>query len=249
MKVLFEDGSLLVCYKPAGIPVQSARVETRDCESMLKNYLYKKSPKKGEPYLGIVHRLDQPVEGLLVFAKTAEAAANLSRQLQDKTMKKSYLAIRKAVDKSSVTGSENRKDGGKTFNNVENPVENWTEITDYLKKNGHENRSEIVKPGTAGAKKAVLLYRVLQVLAGRELVEIRLLTGRHHQIRLQMAGLGTPLVGDRKYGTDFSDVDIVDKPYPALCAYRLEFLHPKTGKPLAFQVEPNNPVFAPFIKS
>lgn len=246
MKILFEDKHLLVCYKPAGIPVQSARVGARDCESILKNYLYKESPKKGGPYLGIVHRLDQPVEGLLVFAKTAEAAADLSRQLQDKRMKKNYLAVRKTVDKSAGDSMEMVKDCGKTFKNVEKPVENWTEITDYLRKNTGENRSEIVKAGTAGAKKAVLLYRVLQVLAGQELVEIQLLTGRHHQIRLQMAGLGTPLVGDQKYGADPADVDIVDKSYPALCAYRLEFLHPKTGKALEFQIEPENPAFAPF---
>ena len=83
LKIVFEDTHLLVCYKPAGVPVQSARVGARDCESILKNYLYEKNPQKGAPYLGLIHRLDQPVEGLLVFAKTEEAAADLSRQLQD----------------------------------------------------------------------------------------------------------------------------------------------------------------------
>ncbi|MCI9306965.1 MAG: RNA pseudouridine synthase [Lachnospiraceae bacterium] len=246
LKIVFEDTHLLVCYKPAGVPVQSARVGTRDCESILKNYLYEKNPQKGAPYLGLIHRLDQPVEGLLVFAKTEEAAAGLSRQLQDGRMKKSYLAVRRAVDKSTKSSSKSVEDCGKTVKNVENSVENWIEITDYLRKNGRENRSEIVKAGTSGAKKAVLSYRILEAADGRELAEIRLLTGRHHQIRVQMAGRGTPLIGDQKYGAVSENVDIVDKLYPALCAYRLEFLHPKTGKSLTFQIKPENPVFAPF---
>ena len=99
LKILFEDAHLLVCYKPAGVPVQSAHVGSKDCESILKNYLYKKEPKRGMPYLGIIHRLDQPVEGLLVFAKTGAAAKSLSSQIQDGRMRKTYLAVRRTVDK------------------------------------------------------------------------------------------------------------------------------------------------------
>ena len=82
LKIVFEDAHLLVCYKPAGVPVQSARTGTKDCESILKNYLYEKEPEKGTPYLAVIHRLDQPVEGLLVFAKNRKAAASLTAQLQ-----------------------------------------------------------------------------------------------------------------------------------------------------------------------
>lgn len=248
LKIIFEDAHLLVLYKPAGVPVQSARVGVKDCESMLKNYLYEKNPEKGAPYLGVIHRLDQPVEGLLVFAKTAMAAARLSGQIQDGRMKKTYLAVCEVVEKSLKSAPEDTRNCGKTIKNVEKSVENWTEITDFLRKSGKGNYSTIVGQGTEGAKKAVLQYRSLKALGTRELVEIQLLTGRHHQIRVQMAGRGKPLVGDEKYGKTLKTkaVDSVDKSYPALCAYRLEFLHPKTGKPLAFQIEPENPFFAPF---
>ena len=246
LKILFEDAHLLVCYKPAGAPVQSAHVGSKDCENILKNYLYEKEPKRGMPYLGIIHRLDQPVEGLLVFAKTGAAAKSLSRQIQDGRMRKTYLAVRRTVDKATGKQAENTKNCGKPGENVEKSVENWTEITDYLRKNGRENRSEIVPEGTAGAKKAVLRYRTLKAVDGQELVEIQLVTGRHHQIRVQLAGLGTPLAGDQKYGEPLKTVDSVDKSYPALCAYRLEFVHPKTGKPLSFQINPKNSSFAPF---
>ncbi len=247
LKILFEDAHLLVCYKPAGVPVQSARTGAKDCESILKNYLYIKNPEKGAPYLAVIHRLDQPVEGLLVFAKTGFAAAGLSRQIQEGEMKKLYLAVCESVDNSAKNNCINEKEGGKPGSNVEKPVDNWLKKVDFLRKNGKENRSEIVKEGTAGAKKAVLCYRIRKTLKGRELAEIRLLTGRHHQIRVQMAGMGMPLAGDRKYGRNETDVDSVDKSYPALCAYHLEFKHPKTRKAMAFQTEPKNPAFAPFF--
>ena len=246
-KILFEDAQLLVLYKPAGVPVQSARVGAKDCESMLKNYLYKKAPEKGEPYLGLVHRLDQPVEGLLVFAKTPAAAADLSRQATDGRMHKYYLAIRKSVDKSVGNVEKWAKLCGKPTENVDKKVEKWIEVVDFLKKNGRENRSEIVSAKAPEAKKAVLRYQVLKAEEGLQLVEIQLLTGRHHQIRVQMAGQGTPLLGDRKYGDARSDVDNVDNAFPALCAYHLEFIHPKTKKKMEFEKLPENPAFAKFL--
>lgn len=255
LKIVFEDAHLLVLYKPAGVPVQSARVGAKDCESMLKNYLYEESlnehktcadSEKGTPYLGIIHRLDQPVEGLLVFAKTSAAAADLNRQLQDGRMKKRYLAVLESVDNSVKSDGKDRKNGGKLNENVEKSVDNWSEKVDFLRKNGKNNCSAIVQKQIPGAKKAVLRYRILQAAEGQKLAEIELLTGRHHQIRVQMAGMGTPIAGDQKYGRFQTNVDSVDKYYPALCAYRLEFVHPKTQKPVAFQIKPENPFFAPF---
>ena len=243
LKILFEDAHLLVLYKPAGVPVQSARVGVKDCESMLKNYLYAKAPEKGEPYLGLIHRLDQPVEGLLVFARTKDAAAELSRQATDGRMKKCYLAIRKSADQPECNVEKLARLCGKSVDNVEKSVEKWIEVVDYLRKNGRENHSEIVSAKTPGAKKAVLRYQVLNALGGLQLVEIQLMTGRHHQIRVQMAGMGTPLLGDRKYG----DVDNVDNSFPALCAYHLEFIHPKTKKPMEFEALPENPAFGKFL--
>ena len=246
LKILFEDAHLLVCYKPAGVPVQSAHMGTKDCESILKNYLFEKNPEKGVPYLAVIHRLDQPVEGILVFAKSSIAAAGLSRQIKNGQMKKFYLAIRGNVDNPVNNNCKNGKKGGKPDKNVEKSVDNWLEKVDFMRKNGRENRSEIVKEGVSGAQKAVLRYRILQAKKGQELVEIQLLTGRHHQIRVQMAGMGTPLAGDRKYGVKKTDVDSVDKSNLALCAYRLEFIHPKTQKNMMFQIEPENQMFVPF---
>lgn len=243
LKILFEDAHLLVIYKPAGVPVQSARIGAKDCESMLKNYLYEKEPEKGVPYLGVVHRLDQPVEGLLVFARTPEADSDFGRQATDGRMKKCYLAIRRTVDNSVDDVQKNEKKCGKPIKNVDNFVEKWTEQVDFLRKDGRRNHSETVPAGTPGAKKAVLRYRVLKQEKGLQLVEIQLLTGRHHQIRVQMAGLGTPLLGDRKYGQENSDVDNVENSFPALCAYHLEFIHPKTKKHLQFEIRPENPAF------
>lgn len=249
LKIIFEDAHLLVLYKPAGVPVQSAHVGTKDCESILKNYLYENASEKSIPYLGIVHRLDLPVEGLLVFAKTTAAASDLSRQIQNGQMKKTYLAVCRMVDKSIESGRKDRKNCGKTVKNVENSVENWREITNFLRKNSRENRSEIVGSEVPGAKKAVLCYRTLKTIDNQKLMEIQLLTGRHHQIRVQMAGRGMPLVGDQKYGETLSGVDIVDKSYPALCAYHLEFTHPKTGKLLNFEIKPENTIFTPFMST
>lgn len=245
--IVYEDAHLLVYYKPAGVPVQSAKIGVKDCESILKTYLHERNHGKGEPYLGLIHRLDQPVEGLLVFAKTQAAAAALSRQNAEGKMRKDYLAVRRSVDKTVENRARYLQLCGKEARFVENPVDKWTEQVDFLRKNGRENCSEIVSAKTPGAKRSVLFYQVLKETAGLQLLEIRLQTGRHHQIRVQMAGRGTPLVGDRKYGAQESGADNVDNSYPALCAYHLEFLHPGTGKSVSFTRLPENPVFAIFF--
>lgn len=252
LRILYEDAHLLVLYKPAGVPVQSAKIGVQDCESMLKNYLYTNHPGKGQPFLGMIHRLDQPVEGLLVFAKTKAAAADLSRQVTDGKMTKRYLAVchcGEHVDKCVPNFRKFDEICGKTTENVEKPVDNWTQCVDFLKKNGRENRSEIVSEKTPGGKKSVLNYQVLKRTEAFQLVEIELLTGRHHQIRVQMAGMGTPLLGDRKYTRDKDHVESVDNFSIALCAYHLAFHHPKTGKCMEFDILPENPAFSKFFGS
>ena len=119
LNIIYEDEHLLVLYKPAGVPVQSARVGAKDCESLVKNYLYEKNPGKGAPYLGIIHRLDQPVEGLVVFALTPAAAAALSRQSAERKMEKTYLAVRRIVDNSGVENRNCQNLCGKPLGNVE----------------------------------------------------------------------------------------------------------------------------------
>lgn len=248
-EIVYEDEHLLVLYKPAGVPVQSARVGAKDCESLLKNYLHGKRAGGGAPYLGIVHRLDQPVEGLLVFALTPEAAAMLGRQSAGREMEKTYLAVRRVVEKSPVDKRVENALCGKLPENVEKQVENWTECVDYLWKNGRENRSQVVSRGYPGAKKAVLRYRILGQREDRQLVGIRLETGRHHQIRVQMAARGTPLLGDRKYGNVENYVENVENSFPALCAYRLRFRHPASGKWMEFERKPQNPAFEELLST
>lgn len=232
MKILYEDSQIIVCYKEAGLPVQSARIGTKDLESILKNYLSEQTGKP--PYLGVVHRLDQPVEGLLVFAKNSQAAGELGKQVKDGRMKKVYHAVVYFSENESIVKNAQKK---------EIPEEGT--LIDYLLKEGKSNSSRIVSEQTKGAKKAELDYRILDRKEGEAiaLVEIHLHTGRHHQIRVQMAGAGMPLLGDRKYGKEETDKSGFQL---ALCAVSLELFHPRTGKKMHFTCEPQGEYFKLF---
>lgn len=216
LNILYEDDHLLVCRKPSGIAVQNASVSRKDMESMARTHLMEKYGK-ANPYLAVVHRIDQPVEGLVVFAKTPKAASSLSAQVQDGRMKKEYLA--------AVCGSLSPKSGT---------------LVHFLKKEP-SNRSRAVPEKTPGAKKAVLDYEVLEEAEGLSLVRIRLKTGRHHQIRVQMAASGVPLYADAKYNPEPGPGGNI-----ALCASALEFVHPADGKKMNFAAAPENPVFHRF---
>ncbi len=209
MNIIYEDKYMIVCEKPAGLAVQNASFGRKDLESMVRTYLAE-TGGKANPYLGIIHRLDQPVQGLVVFAKTPDAAADLSRQVQDGTMKKEYLAV--------VCGKLPKEAGT---------------LENYLKKDPKKNTSAAVSKDTRGAKKAVLDYQVLRETDGRELVKISLRTGRHHQIRVQMAAAGAPLYGDRKYNPNTDGQNAL-----ALCANHLVLKHPSSGKMAEFFCEP-----------
>lgn len=215
LNIIYEDDQLIVVKKDAGIPVQSKTLRIMDLQGLIKKELYQRNRAAGEPYLGIVHRLDQPVEGIVVFAKTPKAAAALSKQAADGTMEKYYLAL--------LCG---------------HPKEKEAVLTDYLKKDGRSNRSSIVPEGSPGAKRSELYYHVLKQGETTSLVQIRLLSGRHHQIRVQMAGAGVPLYGDTKYNPQFEHNE--EYVQTALCAYRLSFVHPETKKRMEFSVEPDN---------
>lgn len=220
-RILYEDKNILVCHKPAGLAVQNARIGAMDMESMLKNYLSIKNPDK-IPYLAVVHRLDQPVEGVLVFALNQKTAASLSRQMSEKEAVKKYLAVTDRM-----------------------PEKTEGILEDYLKKEPKGNVSSVVSKGTKGAKKAKLVYKVLETVQDqrtgtgkRVFVEIRLETGRHHQIRVQMANAGMALLGDRKYNPkDSSGLPL------GLCAVSLSFRHPENGKMMGFQITPEGETF------
>lgn len=214
-RILYEDEHIIVCYKPAGIPTQTSKLGEQDMVSLLKNYL------RGG-YLAVIHRLDQPVEGLLVFAKTPFAAKELNKGLQGAGFGKYYQAVLWGIPKEKEATLEN-----------------------YLVKDGRTNTSRIADAKEKDAKKAVLHYEVLQTGKDGEkdisLVQVKLETGRHHQIRVQMAGMGHPIWGDAKYNT----APIQDRRFRqiALCAYKLKFIHPKTKRQMQFEIQPEGEGF------
>ena len=213
--IIFEDKDILVCHKAAGIAVQNARIGAADMESSLKNYLALKNTET-VPYLGVVHRLDQPVSGILVFARTPAAAKNLNQQLQNDQFEKYYQAV--------VCGA--LPDSGT--------------LTDYLVKDGRTNTSRICSKNTPGAKKAVLSYEILETseVTGLSVVQIHLGTGRHHQIRCQLAKMGCPIKGDLKYGSPRSNPD------GSICLHAryIRFVHPVSKEPIEVEapVPPGN---------
>lgn len=221
-RILYEDTALLVCFKPVGLAVQSGRIAEPDMVSELKNYLARQFDtniaQKKPVYLGVVHRLDQPVSGVLVFAKNPAAAADLSRQIAGDRMRKTYRAV--------VCGG--------------NPTEagEWRELTDFLRKEPGGG-ARIARPGEPGAKKARLSYRTLDERDGCMLLEIVLQTGRHHQIRVQFSHAGMPLLGDYRYGTGESRLlsERIGIRTVQLQAVRLGFTHPVTGKEVCFELE------------
>lgn len=222
-QIVYEDEAVLVIRKPAGLATESAGIGQKDVVSELKNYVAKKKPGK-MPYLGVVHRLDQPVEGLLVFAKTKKAAENLTVQLGKGTLKKEYLAV--------VCGKV---------------PENTGRLVDYLAK--EKGMAVVKKAADAQAKKAVLTYTKKAETEELTLLAVQIETGRFHQIRTQLSHAGFPILGDEKYGLEESKELSREKKirFTALCAVSLSFRHPVTGKIMAFTQAPQNPAFAEFV--
>ncbi|MGI6199917.1 MAG: RluA family pseudouridine synthase [Christensenellales bacterium] len=200
--ILYEDNHVLVAVKPPFMPVQADPSGDPDMLSILKEYVRVKYNKPGEAYLGLVHRLDRPVGGALVFARTSKAAARLSKSLQTRDMRRAYLAV--------IQGRMAAAEG---------------QLVDHLIKNTRTNMVSVVSPDAPGAKKAVLHYWAL-AQGERDgqpisLVMIQLGTGRGHQIRVQMAHCGHPLVGDMRYGGRQKPGTPI-----ALWAAGLSFTHP-----------------------
>ena len=209
-EIIYEDNHLLVVVKPHGIPVQKNFSDSDDdFQTILKNYLKQKYDKPGNVFLGIVHRLDQPVGGVMVFAKTSKAASRLSEQIRLNQWKKCYLAV--------VDGVPKQKTGV---------------LEDWLVKNGEKNEVCVSKKGDPKAKFARLSYETLKSNNGRSLLKITLETGRAHQIRVQLSSRGLPIANDHKYNKNSKNIADI-----ALWAYSVEIIHPVTKEKLVFSKE------------
>ena len=211
LKVLYEDNHNKVVEKPPNIPSQGDKTGDEDMLTIIKEYIKEKYNKPGNVYLGLIHRLDRPVGGVMVFAKTSKAAARLSEQVRNKTFQKEYLVI---VD-------------GKLENN-KGTLEN------YLLKNEKNNISKVVTENTKNAKYAKLDYEVLKYNEEINLSVLKILlhTGRHHQIRVQLNNVGHSICGDQKYGTRGRGKQI------SLWAYKLTIEHPITKEKMTFTAVP-----------
>lgn len=214
---LYEDNHLLVVEKPVNMPVQGDISGDRDLLTALKGYVKEKYAKPGEAYLGLVHRLDRPVGGVMVFARTSKAASRLTKQFASREAKKRYVAI--------VRGD---------------PLPEAL-LTDYLVKDEAANTTHVCAEGTPGAKKAMLQYALLGKSGDTALLDITLYTGRPHQIRVQLAHAGLPILGDQKYNPS---------PVPGeqikLFSYALTLRHPTLGEEMTFFATPKGPGWEAF---
>lgn len=214
--ILHEDNHIIVVLKPQNVPSCEDESKDQDMLSIIKEYIKVTYNKTGNVYLGLVHRLDRPTGGVMVFAKSSKAASRLSEQMRDGDFEKRYFAV--------LVGT---------------PKEEKATLTHYMKKNAVNNMVYVCPPSVQGAKFAELEYNVLESANDLSLVDVRLHTGRSHQIRVQMNAIGTPVYGDMRYGGEKAK-----KGYLALWAYYLSFTHPVSKERMVFRVQPpkdNNP--------
>ena len=210
--ILYEDNHIIVVYKFPGILSQSDSTKDLDMVSIVKTYLKDRYHKPGNVYLGLVHRLDRPVKGVMVFAKTSKAAARLSKQIRNGQMHKKYYAV--------VEGILKEKEGI-----LENKIEKI------------DNKKVLID--SQNGKEAKLKYKVIKEKDNLSLVDINLLTGRYHQIRLQFSSRNHPLYGDTLYGSKYKG-DL------ALISYSLSFIHPITKEKMCFEIKINSQIMTNF---
>ena len=201
LQVLFEDNHLIIVNKKAGDITQGDKTGDKPLSDVVKEYIKDKYNKPGNVFLGTVHRLDRPTSGCIIFARTSKALERLNKMLRDKTIQKTYWALVKIA-----------------------PKKQEDTLINFLKKNPKNNKSSVYNKEIEGSKKAILHYKVIKKLHNYSLLEIDLETGRHHQIRTQLAYIGSPIKGDLKYGFDRSNKD----GSISLHAKKINFLHPVT---------------------
>ena len=209
-QIIFEDNQVIVLVKPQGVLSQGDETGDENLVDLLKDYVKVKYNKPGNVFIGLVHRLDRPTGGLMVFAKTSKAASRLAEQMESGDFEKKYLACLVGV-----------------------PKEDSGVLVNFLEKDEKTNTVKCLNYAKATAKMAELSYNVIEKKDKLSLVDVKLETGRSHQIRVQFANIGCPLFGDSKYGGD-----IVKGWDLALWAYSLSFIHPTTKDSMVFRCEP-----------
>ena len=210
LTILHEDNHIIVVLKPQNVPSCEDSSKDKDMLTIIKEYIKETYNKTGNVYLGLVHRLDRPTGGIMVFAKSSKAASRLSEQLREGDFEKRYYA--------TLVGS---------------PREEKAVLRHYMKKNPINNMVYVCEPTVDGAKYAELDYTVLEEKNGLSLADVRLHTGRSHQIRVQMNAIGCPVYGDMRYGGEKAK-----KGYLALWSYYLAFTHPVNKERMVFRVQP-----------
>ncbi|WP_158841181.1 RluA family pseudouridine synthase [Polaribacter sp. L3A8] len=201
LQILFEDNHIIIVNKRAGDITQGDKTGDKPLSDVVKEYIKDKYNKPGNVYLGVVHRLDRPTSGIIIFAKTSKSLERLNKMLRDKTINKTYWAVVK-----------------------NHPKKEKDTLINFLRKNPKNNKSTAYPKEIEGSKKAILHYTVVKKLDNYSLIEVDLETGRHHQIRSQLANIGSPIKGDLKYGFDRSNKDGSIH----LHARRIKFIHPVT---------------------
>lgn len=203
MEVVYEDNHIIIVNKRSGEIVQGDKTGDTPLSDIVKDYIKEKYAKPGAVFLGVVHRLDRPVSGLVVFARTSKALTRLNKMFAEGEVHKTYWAIVKRNDNNSDDGE-------------------WQVLENWLVRNEKQNKSYAYATEKPYAKKAILKYRVIGHSDNYTLLEVNLMTGRHHQIRCQLAAAGYPIKGDLKYGSPRSNPD----GSISLMARRIEFIHP-----------------------
>ena len=225
MQVIYEDNHIIVVNKQSGEIVQGDKTGDRPLSDIVKDYIKEKYQEPGAVFLGVVHRLDRPVSGLVVFARTSKALTRLNKMFAEKEqVKKTYWAI---VEKRKVEGEKRKVEGGKW----KEDSNEWQTAEHWLVRNEKQNKSYAYQTEKPNSKKAILKYRMLAKGDNYDLLEVQLMTGRHHQIRCQLSTLGCPIKGDLKYGAKRSNPD----GSISLNAHRIEFIHPVSKEKIALE--------------
>ena len=211
LQIIYEDNHLILINKRVGDIVQGDKTKDKPLSEVVKEYIARKYNKTGNVYLGVVHRLDRPTSGIIIFAKTSKALSRLNKMLRDKEITKTYVAITKNT-----------------------PSKKEATLINYLRKNPKNNKATVFNTETKETKKAILHYKIIQQFDNYTALKIDLETGRHHQIRAQLSTIKCPIKGDLKYGADRSNPNGGIH----LHAYKISFIHPVKKTDVTFSATP-----------